>query len=137
MLKISKKVEYAILAVQYIATNNESRLTAKEIAKDLNIDFEFLAKTMQLLKNREIISSKKGKGGGYELVRLPEELTVSDIILAVENKERLHIVDCLEHSNNACNRTNECTMRLPFLAIQNKISKILDNTTIKDMIDLQ
>ncbi len=137
MLKISKKVEYAILAVQYIATNSETRLTAKEIATDLNIDFEFLAKTLQLLKNKSIINSKKGKGGGYELIRLPEELTVSDIILAVENKERLHIVDCLEHTNGSCSRTDNCSMKLPFLAIQNKISKILDNTTIKDMIDLQ
>lgn len=137
MLKISKQVEYAILAIQHIATNNERRLSAKEIAMDLSIDFDFLAKTLQLLKSKDIVGSKKGKGGGYELLKSIKELTVAEVIMAVEKIERIHLVDCLEHKDGNCGRTSACSMRLPFLNIQNKINSIFDNTTIKDMIDFQ
>ena len=137
MLKLSKQVEYAILAIQHIAKNNERRLSTKEISADLGIDFEFLAKTLQLLKKKNIVGAKKGKGGGYLLLQAPAQLTVADIIMAVENTDRISIVDCLEHSNATCVRFEDCAMKLPFLKIQNKINNIFDNTTIKDMIELQ
>ncbi len=137
MLKISKRVEYAILAIEHIAKNKEKRLSAKEIAGDLSIDFDFLAKTLQLLKSRDIVASKKGKGGGYELRKSINKITVGEVIMAVEKIDRIYLVDCLEHNDGSCGRTAACSMRLPFLNIQNKINSIFDNTTIKDMINFQ
>jgi Rrf2 family protein len=135
MLKLSKKVEYAILAVQHIAKNQGKLISAKELADDLKIDFEFLAKTLQSLKNRDLIVSKKGKGGGYELAKTPESTTISDIINAVENKERIQLVDCMEAAGISCERSKECTLRLPFLNMQNKIQNVFDSTTIAELME--
>jgi Rrf2 family protein len=75
MLRLSKKVEYAVLALQYIAANEGKIVPAKEIAENLHISFEFLSKTLQTLMKRKLISSQHGTKGGYVLVKKPTEMT--------------------------------------------------------------
>ncbi len=138
MLRISKKVEYAVLSLEYISSIKGELITAKVLSDKLNIEFEFLSKVLQLLKNNHIITSKKGKGGGYELLVPLEDITIKEVIQAVENKDIIPIVDCLENlAQDACSRADNCSMRKPFMQIQNKIMQVFDDITVFQLINMK
>jgi len=136
MLKLSKKVEYGILALQYLADREGKLITAKEVAEDLNISFEFLSKTLQTLMKKGLINSQQGIKGGYFLSQDAKAITLSDIVASLESKPRL--VDCATihgkdsiHEN--CERLENCTIRTPLMAIQDKIDEIFKTTTLADL----
>ncbi len=132
MFKLSKKVEYAILAVQYMAMNSKGIVSAKEIAEHLNISFEFLSKALQKLMKNGIIESKQGIKGGYVLSRPAELISLADIINAQSNEIR--VVDCLtDDSDCVCVREEDCTLRSPMQNIQLRINSILKSTSLADI----
>jgi Rrf2 family protein len=132
MIKLTKKIEYAILAVQYIALNEGRLASAKEISEKLNISFEFLSKTMQKLIHSGIVVSQQGAKGGYSLARRAEETTIEDIIKAID--ENTALVECFEsHDSENCGRSDSCTLRSPIGRIQYEINSILRNTTVADI----
>jgi len=132
MLKLSKKTEYAILAMQYFASSSDKLVSAKEISEKLNISFDFLSKTLQALMRNGLIISHQGTRGGYTLARAPEETTLGDIIDALD--ESSSVVNCTVHNNEPnCNRIDDCTIRQPMTNIQKKIHDVFYSTTIAEM----
>jgi Rrf2 family protein len=132
MFRLSKRVEYGILSMQYIAEKEGTLVTAKEISENLSISFEFLAKTLQMLMKMKLIDSVKGIKGGYRLSRNASEISLEDIILALESK--IAITDCLsEHSKDECSRTEDCTIKQPLGIIQNKIDDLFRAMKLEDL----
>jgi len=131
MLRLTKKIEYAILAMQYIAGNPNKLITAKEMSERLNISFEFLSKTLQALMKNALIVSHQGKSGGYSLTRSPESISISEIINALD--ETSTVVECASEEDILnCNRQNVCTIRQPMNSIQSKINSIFEQTTLAE-----
>lgn len=130
MLKLSKKIEYGIQALQYMANNTGSVISTKEISEQLNIPYDFLSKTLQILNKNGIIISQQGIKGGYILARDPKSTTVAEIIKALE--ENTMIVDCLADDQENCDRINICTIKNPMNKLQEKINYLLNNTTIAE-----
>ncbi len=132
MLKISKKIEYALLALQYIASQQDKVVPAKEMAGVLNISFEFLSKLLQQLNKAGFISSQQGIKGGYVFAVEPDKLTVSDVITALEGDSG--IINCLNgEEEEQCLRTDCCTLRKPMQKIQSQINSILKSTSIAEL----
>lgn len=134
MLKLSKKVEYSLLAASYMTSKSDDELaTAKQMAKDLNISFEFLSKCLQQLMKKGIIQSQQGIKGGYQLTKQPDEISLWDIIVAVD--EKVGIVECTLHNGNGkkCNLEDICDLRDPMTIIQRKINTIFKTTSLKDI----
>ncbi|MBM2813766.1 MAG: putative transcriptional regulator [Ignavibacteria bacterium] len=131
MFKLSKKVEYGILSLQYMANQNGNIITAKEISEHLNISFEFLSKTLQSLIKQGLIESIQGVHGGYKLAKPADKITFSDVIRALEN--RSSIVECLTEDIENCGRISCCTIKTPMTQIQDKINNIFDITTIAEI----
>ena len=98
MLKLSKKTEYALLAVKYMAINNACNcITAKEISNGYDIPYEILSKILQKLTKKNIIVSYQGVKGGYSLVRNASDITLSDVISAIE---RIQITNCMKENGS-------------------------------------
>ena len=135
MLRLSKKVEYALLALQYMACKKEKLVTAKEMSEKLNISFEFLSKTLQILMKKSLVESIQGIRGGYILAKPPEEITISDVIRSVDKKPG--IVECLTFmtKDGTCGRAEFCTIHEPMVRIQKKMEEVLDATTIADLAE--
>ena len=131
MFRLSKKVEYAILALQYMAEKDEAKTSVKEMSENLNISFDFLSKTMQLLNKKGLVESLQGIRGGYILGDKPEKISIADIIRAVE--QRIGIVQCFKDGKDSCGRVEDCTIRTPMGHIQKKIDNIFESTTIKEL----
>jgi Rrf2 family protein len=134
MLKLSKKTEYALMAVKYIALKPEnSCVTAKEISTGYNIPYELLAKILQKLTKKNIIISYQGIRGGYSLLKNADNITLKEVISAVE---RVQITNCMKEngSKKDCARFDCCQIRNPLSKVQLEIEKIFNQTTISQIL---
>ncbi len=134
MLKLSKSVEYSLLALLYISEqNNNSLLSSKLISEKLDIPYELLSKLLQKMVKKEIIKSEQGKYGGYRLLIPLKKLTISDIITAID--ENIQIADCTfpEATKKNCNKIDSCKIKTPFNIIQNKIIGIFESVTLEQL----
>ena len=132
MLQVSRKFEYGLHAVTYLATKGLGRVvTVKEMADDIGFSQEFLSKAMQSLKRAGIASSVQGVKGGYTLGRTTEEITVADIALAIEGKP--HLVRCGVKADS-CEVFSSCHLRVYMGALQHNIQDLLAATTIYSLL---
>jgi len=84
-MKISRSTSYAILAVGYVAQNqDEGIVLSQTIAKKYNIPLEYLLKILQQLVRANILRSKRGPRGGFSLAKTPSKISMLQIIEAVE-----------------------------------------------------
>jgi len=130
MIRISKRVEYGIIAVQYMASASKQLVSVKEIADSMGLSFDFLSKILQSLLKKGIVESQKGSKGGYKLVRHPKDISVFDIIDSLE--ENKFLVECLEFDNK-CDMSSVCTLKDPLSILQDKINKLFLETSIKEI----
>lgn len=136
MLKIAKSVEYSILALRFIANNQDLEcVSTKEISIRENIPYDLLAKLMQKLVKHNIILSKQGKFGGYALNISPEQLSINDVILALD--EKVQLTDCMVENPtlNDCGRVTDCCLRSPLSKMQDKIIDLFKQTTLQEILN--
>lgn len=135
MLKLSKKSEYALMAVRYLAINSRVKYsTAKEISDFYDIPFELASKVLQQLVKKNIISSFQGVRGGYSLVKAPEEISLIEVISAIE--EKYQITDCMKETGSIedCNHFDCCKIRNPLIKLQKEIDNLFQNMKINQII---
>jgi len=139
MLKFSKKADYALMALQHIASVQFGDVTpgrvvnTKEIAEEYNIPLELLAKVLQTLAKHGMIESHNGPKGGYLLARTARQLTIAQILESIEGP--LGITDCShEKDGDLCLQREHCTIRTPLLKVQDSIFQLLNNMTLEDMM---
>ena len=138
MMKLSKKADYGLMALQYMASvqfsdlNQPRVVNTKEIAEEHHIPVELLAKVLQALAKQEIIESHNGPKGGYILGREPKSITIAQVLEAIEGP--LGIADCYHEKDHApCEQLEHCNIRTPLLKVQESIYQLLSNMTIEDM----
>ncbi|MCW8849297.1 MAG: Rrf2 family transcriptional regulator [Melioribacteraceae bacterium] len=134
MIKISKSVEYSILALKYIADNEKfDTISSRKISNDLSIPYDLLSKLLQKLVKYGIIKSQQGKYGGYNLLVSANELTVLKIIEALN--ENVQLTNCTKEnaSSEDCSRINDCCIRSPFVNLQNRINNMFNTITLNEL----
>ena len=121
MLRLSKRADYGLMAVHYIAFHqHDGVVTARRIAEDLGIPAELLAKILQRLAKGKLIASVNGPKGGYVLDREPDRIRVGEILRAIEGP--LSIVPC--YQSLPCPQLNRCTIRKARVALQGGIERL-------------
>ncbi len=134
MFQLSKKVEYGLIAIRYMAMKPFGEVfTAKELAERHGIPYELLAKVLQKLAKGGIIYSHQGVKGGYALARRPNEITVSSVIRIIEG-ERPMIAECYVDGPESCYLFGNCTIRRPLGKIQRNINQVFDKMTVKEIV---
>jgi Rrf2 family protein len=130
MLRFTKRADYGLMAIHYIAVNDDlGSVSAKRIAEEFSIPPEIMAKILQRLAKQGLIVSQNGPKGGYGLSRRPAEITVGEVIRALEGP--INIVSCLEDS--ACPQMERCNLRRPVKKIQAAISQVLDTMSLAEL----
>jgi Rrf2 family transcriptional regulator, cysteine metabolism repressor len=131
MLRFTKRADYGLMAIHYIAVNEEAgSVSAKRIAEEFRIPPELLAKILQRLARQGLIVAQAGPKGGYVLARRPTAITVGEVIAALEGPVR--IVECYETASE-CPQMERCNLRRPVLKIQAAISHMLDTMSLADL----
>jgi Rrf2 family protein len=131
MLRFTKRADYGLMAIHYIASHGADRaVSAKRIAEEFHIPQERLAKILQRLAKKQLIESHNGPKGGYVLTRAPDDITVGQVLRALEGPVR--IVSCMVE-NDDCQQFSRCNLRRPVEKIQASISYFLDSVTLAEL----
>lgn len=131
---LSRPASYAIRAMAVLAAQPPGKLTgAREIAKAQRIPPAFLWKVLHNLARRKLIRSFKGTGGGYELARPADQITLEDIVRAADNSEDLHLAgECLL-GGPMCQPERPCYLHHVWRDIRRMITDMLQQQTIADL----
>ncbi|NQT96666.1 MAG: Rrf2 family transcriptional regulator [Candidatus Marinimicrobia bacterium] len=131
MLKLSRKTEYALMALRHLSGKSAGELTSsKEIAGTYRIPGELLAKTLQQLAREGIVETVQGPHGGYRLKANLNLINLSDFIELLEGPVAL--TDC--SIDNNCSQIMTCTIRTPIHRINEKMKEIFSNTTLAEVM---
>lgn len=133
MLRLSKRVEYALLAVQVMAAEPHSLVSAKDVADRFGISFTLVAKVLQQLALAGYVQSIRGANGGYRLTHPADRISIANIIEAIEGKPSA-IVDCHDSHDHDCAAVSCCTIRQPLGILQERISATFASMTIAELV---
>ena len=138
MLKFSKRADYGLMALQYIASlqfgdvAGARIVNTKEIAEEYHIPVELLAKVLQTLAKHGLIESENGPKGGYLLGRNANAITIAQVLEAIEGP--FGITDCHHDKEALCVQHERCNIRTPLLKVQDSIYQLLNSMTVEDML---
>jgi Rrf2 family protein len=131
MLRFTKRADYGLMAIHYIAIHDDlGAVNAKRIAEEFAIPQELLAKILQRLAKQGLIVSHNGPKGGYVLTRRPAEVTIGEVIRALEGPIR--IVSCLDEDSD-CPQMERCSLRRPVKKVQAAITQMLDSMSLAEL----
>lgn len=132
MLSLSKKTDYALLALSYLTeVGAERAANTREIAEKYDIPVELLAKILQRLAKAGLVGSTAGPTGGYRLARKPESISVGAVIEIVDGTPA--IAQCFRVDGHTCEQLDKCTIRTPLERINTRILQMLDLISLAEI----
>lgn len=132
-MRISTKGRYGTRAMVDIGENyGKGPVSLRKLAERQCISMKYMEQIIPLLKTSGLIRSSRGARGGYVLAKEPRKISLHDIVQALEGSWSL--VDCLD-DDTLCDRAKECVTYEIWHDVQTAIYRILDSTTLADMID--
>ena len=133
--QFSKKCKYALKALLYISKNSGGKaILTSSIARDENIPRKFLESILRSLRNNQILISKRGKEGGFFLLRDPKDIYIVEIMRIMDGP--VAMLPCVSlNYYQSCEECDEksCTIKGMFESIRDKTLEILGNTSLHDL----
>ncbi len=136
MLRLTKKADYGLMALKYLAEHPEApSQSAKDIADAYGIPAQLLAKILQRLTKVGLLRSHAGINGGYSLSRSAREITAFEVIHAIDGP--LFITSCGTEtgSHRTCDLHEDCTIKEPMRKVNDSIVEVLRAIRIGDLVD--
>ena len=129
-MKLSSKTKYGIKACYFLALSYPDKpVSASALESYIQVSGKYLEKIMRMLSSRDIVCANRGANGGYLLKRAPKDISVGEIVRALEDD--MEIIECVkEGAKCKCCPTSGVWKRL-----HNGINKLLDGMNLQEMID--
>ena len=133
-MKLTSKGRYAVMAMADLAKINANQPTSlTEISLRQGISISFLEQIFLKLKKNNLVNSSRGPSGGYFLSKSPEEIKLSSIIHAVD--EKVKTVGCKKESKKGCTgKSIKCITHNLWDDLENHINSFFEKNTLKDII---
>ncbi len=133
-MKLTSKGRYAVMAMADLAKMNAKQPTSlSEISLRQGISISFLEQIFLRLKKNNLVQSSRGPSGGYLLTKSPEEIKLSSIIKAVD--EKVKTVGCKKESKKGCNgKSIKCITHNLWDELETHINNFFEKNTLKDII---
>ena len=133
-LRLSTRARYGLKAmVDLAAEEGTEPVAVNTLAERQGVSVAYLEQLIAQLKKAGLVTSVRGAQGGYRLSRAPEQITVGEVLTALEGSTAL--VDCVALSSSGCENACSCSARPLWLKLQSRIDEVLNNTTIRDMAE--
>lgn len=139
---LSQRTKYAIKALTFLAEDEHSGkgpVLISSLAKRGKMPQKFLEAILLELKNHGMLASKKGKGGGYQLARSPEDIKIGTVVRILEGP--LALLPCASQTAfkkcDECRDVETCGIRQLFKEVRDTTAEILDNTSLAKIVRLE
>jgi Rrf2 family protein len=133
MLKLTKKADYGLIALKFLAEHPETNaVSAKDVAEAYGIPAQLLAKILQTLTKKGLLRSQAGMNGGYALARDPHSISAFEVILAIDGP--FFITSCTKGAKS-CDLHTSCTIKEPLARVNETIAGVLKSISIQDLTD--
>ncbi len=131
MLRISKLTDYGIVLLVHFARETKgATLNAREMALATELPLPVVSKMLKSLSSAALLASQRGSRGGYQLERNPAEISVAEIIEALEGP--IALMDCVAGPGH-CDQEGHCSLRTPWQRINRAVQTTLREVTLADL----
>lgn len=131
MLRVTKLADYGIVMLTYVAGRGGATHNARDIAGEVRLPLPVVSKVLKQLVREGLLVSHRGMKGGYGLARGPEEITVAQIIRALEGP--IAVTECTDRIRGDCDIETKCPVRTNWLMINQAIHGALEKITLAEM----
>ena len=133
-MMVSTKGRYALMVLIDIAQNGEDEyIPLVDIAKRQGLSMKYLELVVAMLNKGNLITSRRGKSGGYKLIKKPEEYNINEILEITEGS--LSPVNCIESDGVNCDKASSCITLPLWIGLDRVISDYLSKISLRDIIE--
>lgn len=135
MFKISTKGDYGLLLLSALAEsyqNSETFVALKEIAKAKNLSLSYISQIIIPLKNAGLVESKEGHLGGYRLAKPPREISMMEVLEALEGP--ITPVRCCDNKAGKCGSESYCNVKYTWQDARTLLAQFLKTRTLDDIL---
>ena len=129
MLSLTRKADYAFVAMAELAQRSPDRVSAREIAETIRVSLPMLSNVLHQLHQYGLVSATKGSKGGYRLAKVPEDISLADMIDAMQGPFRL--VACCASERGAdgpeCDIEDSCRIKGPVRRVHERLRSFLSD----------
>ena len=133
MNKISRKIEYALMALTHMSQKHQGDLTtAKEVAETFGAPFDVVSRVLQKLAQNEVLRAEQGVNGGYMIVKDLSRVSLHEVMEMVLGP--LGIAKCL-HDDSSCEMAAFCNISDPMQVLNQKLETFYQSVSIRELIE--
>lgn len=135
MFLVTRKTDYALVALAHLARRADRWVSAREVATRSGISLAVLTNLLNALAHGGLVTSARGVKGGYRLARSPEDITLADVIQAIEGPARLTVCAAspAEGESNRCRFEEVCVLRGPVRKAHRRLRAFLEGVTLAEL----
>lgn len=134
MFRMAKLTDYGIVLVSRFASGGgDEALNARELSEETRLPLPTVGKLLKKLVHGKVLVSHRGSKGGYRLARRPTELTVADVIGALEGP--IAITECNTVTPGLCEHESCCPVRTNWQVINSAIKEALEKVTLAELVN--
>ncbi len=132
MIRVSRMADYGLVVLSQLARKPGRHVTAAEIAAGTQLPQPTVSKLLKQFAHTGVLVSHRGAKGGYSMERAPDQITVSEIISAVDGP--IALTDCLDGPEGTCGIENFCPIRGPWQNVSDAVERALASVSLAQMI---
>ncbi len=132
MIRLNKMTDYAVVMLSHMAAEGGKVVTAAQLAQDSGVPLPSASKLMKQLNKAGILQSHRGAGGGYGLNQAARDITVAEIVIALEGP--IALTACIEGADTSCDAMSLCAMSGYWNQVNRAIQVALEGVSLADML---
>lgn len=131
MIILSRLADYGVIVATHLAGIPDRQVNAAAVAAATRLPPATVAKVLKRLAHGGIVTGARGAAGGYRLARAPEEISIAEVVAAIDGE--IGVTQCASHVEG-CDRTNFCPTRPHWAHINRAVSQALGAVTLAEMV---
>lgn len=131
MIILSRLADYGVIVATHLAGIPERQVNAAAVAASTRLPPATVAKVLKRLAHAGIVTGARGAAGGYRLARAPEEISIAEVVAAIDGE--IGVTQCASHVEG-CDRTNFCPTRPHWAHINRAVGQALGAVTLAEMV---
>ncbi len=131
MLRMSKLTDYGIVLMSHLASKTYQQHSTQTLSDAVDMPLPTVRKILKLLSNSGLLLSERGAQGGYNLSRSPKQISIAEIITAIEGP--IALTECVSEKSQ-CEQESHCDVQTNWTRINNAVFHALDEVKLSDML---